>query len=337
MIMTTATHHKDAESCDQAVKRQMELFRTAVEGHVKPRQRFALLDVPEHGNIGDSAIYVGELAFFDQHVGQRPNVVCTWDADMDWLARTIPGDGAIFLHGGGNFGDIWMNHQNFRHAVLERFRGRTIVQLPQSIHYRDPAGIAETARLIAAHGDFILLVRDQPSLELARRHFDCAVMLCPDAAMMLERIDTGIAPQTDLLVTLRDDAEAVQDQMHDWLREHYPVADWVNVDVWTLPVRAVWKLVRSLPDNRLGMIWREAMYRHQAQKRVMAGARQLAHGRRIVTDRLHMHILSSLIRRPHVVLDNSYGKIARYIDAFGRDDLTTQVSTLEELQKALSR
>lgn len=336
MISKTTAAGDRAGSADEAVKHQMALFRDAVAPHVEPKGRFALLDIPEHGNIGDSAIYAGELAFFDAHVGHRPDAVCTWAANLDWLDRRIRAQGTIFLHGGGNFGDLWMNHQNFRHAVLRRFKGRKIVQLPQSIHYRDPAGIDETARLIADHGNFTLLVRDKPSLDLAQRHFDCDTALCPDAAMMLDRIDPGVAPQTDVLVTLRDDLEKVSDEAHDWLRSHYPTADWVNVNVWTLPIRAVWKLVRSLPDNRLGMIWREVMYRHQARMRVMAGARQLAEGRMIVTDRLHMHIISTLIRRPHVVLDNSYGKIGRYIDAFGQDELTTRVSSLSDLERLLA-
>ena len=322
---------------DEAIRRQMQLFRAAVGAHVEAGQPYALLDVPEHGNIGDSAIYAGEVSFFDSHVKRRPDCVSTWAADMDWLARQIPAEGPIFLHGGGNFGDLWSNHQTFRHQILQSFRGRKVVQLAQSIHYRDPAGIAETARLIAAHGNFTLLVRDRPSLELAQKHFDCETVLCPDAAMMLWKLETDVVPQSDVLVVLRNDIEAVKDETHDWLKSHFPVEDWVKVDVWTLPVRIVWKLVRSLPDNRLGMAWREFMYRRQAMQRVMAGASQLAKGRLIVTDRLHMHLISSLIRRPHVVLDNSYGKISRYIEAWGGDGLTTQASSLDEVQRALGR
>lgn len=322
---------------DNAIRRQMDLFRAAVGSHVEPGQPYALLDVPEHGNIGDSAIYAGELSFFDSHAKRRPDCVCTWAANMEWLAKQLPAEGPIFLHGGGNFGDLWMNHQNFRHQILRHFRNRKIVQLAQSIHYRDPAGIAETARLIAVHGNFNLLVRDQTSLDLACRYFDCEVELCPDAALMLWKLDVDVVPQSDVLIVLRDDIEAIRDETHDWLRSRFPAEDWVNVDVWTLPVRIVWKLVRSLPDNRLGMIWRETMYRHQTMKRVMAGASQLAKGRLIVTDRLHMHLISSLIRRPHVVLDNSYGKISRYIETWGKDGLTTQVESLKDVQAILGK
>jgi len=317
---------------DTLIQDQANIFASAVGSSVLKDKSYALLDYPDYNNIGDSAIYSGELKFFDMYVGRRPHTVCTCDASMQWLAKNLPAEGTIFMHGGGNFGDIWMRHQNFRHNVLRDFPDRKVVQLPQSIHYRDPAGISETARLIANHRDFTLFVRDQHSLDLAKRHFDCETILCPDAAMMLHRINIDIEPQTNFLVALRDDAEAVQDEIHDWLRHHYTTADWINVDVWTLPIRVVWKLVRSMPDNRLGMIWREAMYRHQANARVIAGARQLALGRLIITDRLHMHIISTLIRRPHIVLDNSYGKISRYIDAFGRDDLTIRASNLKELQ-----
>ena len=43
--------------------------------------------------------------------------------------------GPIFIHGGGNFGDLWAAHQEFRERVLERFPDRQIIQFPQSIHY----------------------------------------------------------------------------------------------------------------------------------------------------------------------------------------------------------
>ena len=62
---------------------------------------------------------------------------------------------------------------------------------------------------------------------------------------------------------------------------------------------------------------------------VAAGVELLQPGRLIVSDRLHAHILSSLMRRPHLMLDNSYGKIARYIACWGDDGLARPVSTWE--------
>jgi exopolysaccharide biosynthesis predicted pyruvyltransferase EpsI len=42
----------------------------------------------------------------------------------------------------------------------------------------------------------------------------------------------------------------------------------------------------------------------------------------LVTDRLHGHIMATLLGKPHVVIDNFYGKIANFIKAFGKDDVT---------------
>lgn len=322
------------QTADAVLRQQIDRYTEVVGAHLEKGQPYALLDFPDHSNIGDSAIYAGQIAFLDRHAGRRADCVCTWNAPQDWLRRMLPAEGPILLHGGGNFGDLWQRHQTFRHQVLEACPGRKVVQLPQSIHFNDPSRIAETARRIAAHGNFTLLVRDRASYDLATAHFDCDVQMCPDAAPALWKIDTA-APSLDLLAVLRDDVEAVRGEMHDWLRAHVPTEDWVTVDVWSMPVRILWKIARSFPDSRRSMAFRESLYRRQAMQRVMAGAQQLGRAERIVTDRLHVHLIASLIRRPHMVLDNSYGKIARYLDAWGQDDMTTRVSSLDELHAAV--
>ena len=45
----------------------------------------------------------------------------------------------------------------------------------------------------------------------------------------------------------------------------------------------------------------------------------LAAGHTVITDRLHGHILSLLLGIPHVVLDNSYGKVRAFYETWTRD------------------
>ncbi|MFT4055016.1 MAG: polysaccharide pyruvyl transferase family protein [Novosphingobium sp.] len=272
---------------------------------------FALLDFPNHANVGDSAIWLGELALLKKLGGAAPGYVCAFDNfDEDILRAAVP-QGTVFLHGGGNFGDIWNHHQVFRENVITRLRDRRIVQLPQSIHYEDPARIAQTARIIAAHPDFTLLVRDYASLELARRHFDCSVELCPDSAFAMgER--RGAAPSIDVLAMLRTDKERTEAGN---LPDHITVEDWLINDtaaVRRAKVGGVMRAWRSLSPASM----RASAYEAAARHRVERGFRQLERGRAIITDRLHVHILSLLMGRPHAVLDNHYGKIARFLDAF---------------------
>src|SRR4051794_19769837 len=129
----------------------------------------AIVDFPNIRNVGDSAIWLGEWAYLMSRKVRRPAYVSTMH---DFSAEDLDArmsSGPIFIHGGGNFGDIWEAHQNFREKVLQRWPGRPVIQFPQSIHYKSPTRADETARIIAKHGNFTLLVRDEESKQFAEK------------------------------------------------------------------------------------------------------------------------------------------------------------------------
>jgi pyruvyl transferase EpsO len=82
---------------------------------------------------------------------------------------------------------------------------------------------------------------------------------------------------------------------------------------------------------------RERTYRRHAAYRLACGVRKLSRGQVIVSDRLHAHLIAGLMGKPHVCLDNSYGKIGRYIETWGKDNQTLQVSTPQEIKAALEQ
>ncbi len=286
---------------------------------------FALVDFPDHPNVGDSAIWLGELAFF-QLFGRSPFYVCgVQNPDWNRLAN-LPGS-PIFIHGGGNFGDIWPICHNFRIEVMRRFPGRLIVQLPQSIHFDHEAAIASTRDAIREHGNFILLVRDRESLEFGRRHFECRVELCPDMAFCLGPQKRRAAPIWDELRLLRTDKEGVLSRPPDGLQTGIPEAgvtkptimtsDWLD-EPGTLRRRMrlqTYLAHRWKPKNNLEQEYFLALAKHRTER----GLRMLSRARHVTTDRLHAHILCTLLGIRHTVLDNSYGKIRRFMGTFGTD------------------
>jgi pyruvyl transferase EpsO len=50
-------------------------------------------------------------------------------------------------------------------------------------------------------------------------------------------------------------------------------------------------------------------YEGMARQRLSRGCQLLSSGRGVITDRLHGHILCVLLGIPHILLDNSYGKV----------------------------
>jgi pyruvyl transferase EpsO len=279
---------------------------------------FSLIDFPDHGNVGDSAIWQGEMIWLRRAIGRIPSYICRQEPDWPELERV---GGPILLHGGGNFGDIWPQHQGLREAVLVRYPRRPVVQMPQSIHYGDRAAINRTAKIIAQHGAFTLLVRDERSLELARERFDCTVALCPDMAFCMGPLSRPTPAARPVLMLLRSDKEKVDTSFDpSSIPSAWRVADWLDdaPGMHSVVKRMTWaQALGTFRPRELAKAPREIRYlENLAKARLQRGLAMLSEARFVITDRLHVHILCTLLGIPHVALDNSYGKIAGFAAAF---------------------
>jgi pyruvyl transferase EpsO len=309
-------------------------LQTRLDEHLAPligEWPVALVDYPDHANVGDSAIWLGETAWLRDR-GLTPAYVSTIRVhDHDALAAAVP-EGPILLHGGGNFGTLWQAHQDFRLAMLERFPGRPIIQLPQSIFFDDEAAVAGCARAIERHGRFTLCVRDEPSLEFARRHFPCETLLVPDMAFAIGPLARQPAA-ADIFCLLRTDHEQAGFRKSRLGPPRAITGDWLKDDRNALRRTAIGTRLLSLMDSPDAA--RARRYERQAWSRVRRGIAQLSQGRVVITDRLHGHILSTLLAIPHVALDNSYRKIGNFIDAWtGRLDILRTAASLDEAATA---
>jgi pyruvyl transferase EpsO len=164
------------------IARLQDGIHACLEDLVTADEPVAMVDFPNYSNVGDSAIWLGQMAYLAARHGKRPSYISGLDDHSHERLDAAMPSGPILITGGGSFGDIWGGHQELRESILERWPGRPVVQLPQSIHYTSPENADRMARAIARHGNFVLLVRDEESKAFAERHFDCRVRLCPDMA-----------------------------------------------------------------------------------------------------------------------------------------------------------
>ena len=299
-------------------------------------EELILLDFPNHANVGDSAIYAGELAFFNKKLFARPSIVSdTINVPWERIAASSKND-PIFLHGGGNFGDLWPQHQEFRESVLRRFPGRLVIQLPQSIHYSDTRKISQTAQVIREHGNFVLLVRDDASYEIAKNNFRCEVKRSPDMAFHLGPLKVPQQPEHELLLLLRNDREKRREEPDNALSLPLGtvVTDWLDDKKAMKAGAKAATAIKALLRNETGrMSVRRNYYEILAMNRLQRGVRLLSSGGFIITDRLHVHIISILLDIQHVVLDNNYGKVSRFIDLWTNG--FTKMTQAESLSRAL--
>lgn len=288
---------------------------------------FALVDFPNHSNCGDSAIWLGErriLADADLPVSYACDV---HNYSAARLRRRI-GEGAILLHGGGNFGDLWPQHHLLREQVIRDFPDRPIVQLPQTMFFRSGERRTATARLLSTHGNVTLLCRDQASHEFATRHFDAVSHLAPDSALALTPA-VAPPPSESVLLLARADGEqsgagvspeVAPGRRVDWLGSHWRDAGWTPEFslLHRLTGAATWDTSRPRAEA-LAQPLVQRLYDRLASERVEFATRLLGGARVVVTDRLHAHILCLLIGVPHVVVDTGYGKLSQFVTTWTQD------------------
>ncbi|HWP59920.1 MAG TPA: polysaccharide pyruvyl transferase family protein [Candidatus Acidoferrales bacterium] len=319
----TAGRRPATESCAtlppaREITRLSGAAREVVVNFVPPGSACALLDFPDHANVGDSAIWLGEKALL-KSIGARIVYECDLVTYSERALAERVGNGVILLHGGGNFGDVWPTRELFRERVIRKFPDNKIVILPQTIFFQDSSNLRRARSVLNQHSNLVILARDRRSFEFARNEFRAASALCPDLAFILGPLARPAESQQDILWLARTDVESrgaasFLDAMGvcrtDWLAENPTLAK-------RLYGRLKQPMVRHprICGRLLGPTLRDRL----AWQRVMRGARLLSGGRVVVTDRLHGHILSILLGIPHVVLDNSYGKVSDFYSTWTKD------------------
>jgi pyruvyl transferase EpsO len=157
-------------------------------------------------------------------------------------------------------------------------------------------------------------VRDRESFDFAKKHFDCDVILCPDMAFCIGPQARRKQAIYDEVYIFRMDKEriiadrpaAISNSLTtDWSEGSREVERQIRVER---------KLARALGNLfHLKTNADHFYFNMAARQRIENGFRILSSGRHITSDRLHVHILSTLLDIPHTVLDNNYGKIVRFM------------------------
>jgi exopolysaccharide biosynthesis predicted pyruvyltransferase EpsI len=282
----------------------------------------ALIDYPNHENVGDCAIWAGERAVLHQLQRDVAYVADITAFSGAAMRRRIGGGGTILMHGGGNFGDLYPHHQRLRERVTRQFPDNRIVMLPQTASFRTAESLA-AAKIRFRHSNLVLLVRDKQSLDLVDAEFDVPVHLAPDSALALGAFSEATPDIPIVWLARTDDERAETGRPPASMRtadQTVRVADWVGKRSSDLPTLALREatligggLSRLMPALAArNNPWLSNSYDKLAMSRVRHGERLVSRAEVVVTDRLHGHILALLMGRPHVLVNDQYDKVGRF-------------------------
>lgn len=311
---------------------------------------FLLVDPAFHENIGDNMLFAGELVLAQHLGWAESNVdICAGKQTMGRGENcTFKGlnHSLITFHAGGNWGDLYplVHRQRLERVfrILKYGSQTTVLIFPQSMRYEstkkrqhDARGLNQAVRECSPRGcKLVLMWRQRDSYDDALRLYPHATnRLVPDVAFALgpylDDVSWSIRPdeRVDFLFLLRADKEtAVASRWHQArmlraeLRKHelhlgrarpytFRMVGWGEAVTDRSPFSDLRYQELDLAPRR-HPYHKEQHVSFHASVRLNAARRMLATGTVLVTDRLHASIFAFLSFKPHVVLENAYGKVS---------------------------
>lgn len=284
------------------------------------KEDFVYLDLPYHNNIGDTLIWEGTLQFF-KHIPHR----CTYKSSVATFkeSRIQREGGTILLHGGGNFGDLWPDHQRFRMNIIRKYPKHRIIILPQTFFYEDQELMKQDAEVMAKHPDLHICARDNKSLAILQEHFGKNnILLVPDMAFCIPKsvLDKYRVAETDkTLILKRKDKELPEGSIEKLapIVKNMEVRDWPTLEMNKPPSQKLYDILNHKYSSRSMVDW----YAHHffKNKLLKIGVAFVSQYKEIYTTRLHVAILAVLLHKHCFFLDNSYGKNSTFYDTWFSD------------------
>lgn len=286
---------------------------------------YALLDVPYYDNPGDTLIWEGTRRM----LAELPYrcVRCT-DCEGFGADERLPQDTLILMQGGGNWGDLWPRHQEFRRRVIASHPNHDVVVLPQSVHYDDPANLEADKEFFARHRAVTVCARDARSAEILEDILPGRVILAPDMAFFVDVNRLGRNKHSHksgrTLLAMRADKEAPSGLDPASLPDAAETSDWPQMLTGESPFHADYqrKLRWTYRLRHLTRIDRVTGFRdryyqyHQRGATLKWSVKWLDQFDTIYSTRLHIAILAILLGKDVHILDNSYRKVTQLIDTW---------------------
>lgn len=268
---------------------------------------YRLLEIPDYPNVGDMLIFQGELDFL-RTVGFRCKEMSTMSSFEARLPK-IPESDLLILSGGGYFGDLWPRGPNFQARILERYPSNPILILPQSVHFTDRGNLESAIRRYGEHRNLRICLRDRVSYEFIKKNFKNEAYLIPDMAFYASVPKcTGRNVCRRELLLMRDDKELLNGPFLESLR-HSPgieIADWPSMRAGSAAYRLM-QFCRRHPQRvgRFADFFAKHVYRRVLLR---SGFDFISPYATVYSTRLHGCVLSLLMGKIVVMMDNSYAK-----------------------------
>ncbi len=282
-------------------------------------EKCILVDVPYYHNIGDVLIWAGELNFIKQC-----DIKLLQSASYDTFNFSkIDNETTILFQGGGNIGDLYHEHVEFLHEIIERYPNNRIIVFPQTVYYKNKEIEETDFKKIAEHNDLYFCGRDQRTYEFLATYLGDNALCLPDMAFCIDLnfLSKYKKPVVkDLLQIVRHDCEQneveakdIGEFCSDWpVYEHSLTKSTIINKIFSRIAKKKIPVLNTLVNK----VWDLYAQKVFFNLMIKEGVRFISPYEKVQSIRLHGCILSILLDKETILVDNSYGKNIHFYKAW---------------------
>lgn len=305
-------------------KEKKEQLMSIISSKLTPLidNNYVYLDLPYYNNLGDTLIWEGTKNFL-----KTLPYKCLYSTDMlFYIERNFSENVIILLQGGGNFGDLYRDHTDFRKRIINTYPRNKIIILPQSVYYNNSNLIQEDATFYANYPNVIICARDEYSYQFLKQNFSNNILLVPDMAFFID-LNKYKIPKSGVksLYLKRLDKEfssinylkiPSEVEVHDWPTIEYSIKKYYYIDKIFYPVKFLFWIFGKKYKKLVEDFKRDKFYRPSY---VQIGINFISQYSTIYTTRLHVLILSVLLDKKIFLMDNTTGKLNSFYTTWLKD------------------
>ncbi len=255
------------------------------------KRRIFVMNIPEHGNMGDEAIVLAEKKLFSYFFAQIPCTMISdrqWSLAKKWIIRSVKTSDLICLHGGGYIGDIWRGVEANARDMIDSFPNNQKVMMPNTVFYY--ADCAKDDLKFYMDKKIAFFLRDQMSYDIVKKCGLKNAYLFPDSVPFMEETSSNLKRSEEVLLCMRNDKEK------------------------TIKEQDTRFIIKALKDVGLGYKVSDTMTKHGVRKwniryKVQRKLDEFRKAKFVITDRLHGMYFCAITGTPCIALNNVSKKV----------------------------
>ncbi|KLI16457.1 polysaccharide pyruvyl transferase family protein [Brachyspira hyodysenteriae] len=287
-------------------------------------EKIFYFSTPEHPNIGDNAITYATNKILKELFKDKIVLEYTNNDFMllkDVLFKFVKDDDIIVLHGGGNFGNLWIYHEYERREIISRLKNNRIIIFPQSIYFTDDNDgkkeLEVSQKIYNSHKNLTIMTRDLISYRIAKEYFyNNNILLSPDIVFsLMNNINIDRVNRKGILFLLRNDKEKLLDDL--FIEKIKEYLDLININY-------------CLEDNIFQSEVKD--FKIERENIVINQLKNISKYNICITDRFHGAIFSYITNTPCIVFKSLYHKIEYGLEWIKESDSISYISDNDDIE-----